>query len=48
MPIKKPDVIKGSMDHHPKEAVELGSGVRAQCRFVCLTMAPRTSARFEM
>lgn len=48
MPIKKPDAIKGTIDHRPKEAVESESEVRAQRRFVRLTMALRTSARFEM
>lgn len=48
MPIKKPNAIKGSMDHHPKEEVESWFGVGARRRFVRLIMAPWTSAWFEM
>lgn len=37
MPIKKPDAITGSMNHHPTEVVELGWGELVL--IVCLTMA---------
>lgn len=39
MPIKKPDAITGSMNHHPTEVVELGWGGGGLVLVVRLTMA---------